>query len=89
VQAIAELLAGLLVDLYRKFQQSWLGRARLREAAPAPPKRLRGPSLHNRGTGHSAVVLLSNSARSVDALGLRILERINGERLAGAHARAH
>jgi D-alanyl-D-alanine-carboxypeptidase/D-alanyl-D-alanine-endopeptidase len=36
MQAIAELLAGLLVELYREFQQWWLGRARLRAAAPAP-----------------------------------------------------
>jgi D-alanyl-D-alanine-carboxypeptidase/D-alanyl-D-alanine-endopeptidase len=35
MQAIAELLAGLLVELYREFQQWWLGRARLRAAAPA------------------------------------------------------
>jgi D-alanyl-D-alanine-carboxypeptidase/D-alanyl-D-alanine-endopeptidase len=45
---------------------------------------------HNGGTGgfrsfagfvpptRTAVVVLSNSARSVDALGFRILERING-----------
>ena len=45
---------------------------------------------HNGGTGsfrsfagfvpaaHTAVVVLSNSARSVDALGFRILEQING-----------
>jgi CubicO group peptidase (beta-lactamase class C family) len=36
MQAIAELLAGLLVELFREFQQWWLGRARLRAAAPAP-----------------------------------------------------
>jgi serine-type D-Ala-D-Ala carboxypeptidase/endopeptidase len=35
MQAIAELLAGLLVELYREFHQWWLGRARLRAAAPA------------------------------------------------------
>lgn len=55
---------------------------------------------HNGGTGgfrsfvgfvpatHTAVVVLSNSAHSVDALGFRILERINGEQLpaaSGAH----
>jgi len=27
---------------------------------------------------HTAVVVLSNSARSVDALGFRVLERIDG-----------
>jgi hypothetical protein len=37
MQAIAELLAGLLVELYREFQQWWLGRARLRTAAPPAP----------------------------------------------------
>jgi CubicO group peptidase (beta-lactamase class C family) len=35
MQAIAELLAGLLVELFREFQQWWLGRGRLRAAAPA------------------------------------------------------
>ena len=35
MQAIAELLAGLLVELFRELQQWWLGRARLRAAAPA------------------------------------------------------
>jgi serine-type D-Ala-D-Ala carboxypeptidase/endopeptidase len=33
--AIVELLLGLLVELFREFQQWWLGRARLRAAAPA------------------------------------------------------
>jgi serine-type D-Ala-D-Ala carboxypeptidase/endopeptidase len=32
--AIIELLLGLLVDVFREFQQWWLGRARLRAAAP-------------------------------------------------------
>jgi CubicO group peptidase (beta-lactamase class C family) len=32
MQAIAELLAGLLVELFRELQQWWLGRARLRAA---------------------------------------------------------
>jgi serine-type D-Ala-D-Ala carboxypeptidase/endopeptidase len=35
MQAIAELLAGLLVELFRELQQWWLGRARLRATAPA------------------------------------------------------
>jgi len=35
LQAIAELLAGLLVELFRELQQWWLGRARMRAAAPA------------------------------------------------------
>jgi serine-type D-Ala-D-Ala carboxypeptidase/endopeptidase len=35
MQAIAELLAGLLVELFREFQQWWLGRGRLRVAAAA------------------------------------------------------
>jgi serine-type D-Ala-D-Ala carboxypeptidase/endopeptidase len=47
---------------------------------------------HNGGTGgfrsfvgvvpatHTAVAVLSNSARSVDALGFQLLERINGWR---------
>src|SRR5215218_2068808 len=33
MQAIAELLAGLLVELYRELQQWWMGRARVRAAA--------------------------------------------------------
>src|SRR5215211_7245684 len=37
MQAIAELLAGLLVELFREVQQWWLGRARLRAGAAAPP----------------------------------------------------
>jgi D-alanyl-D-alanine-carboxypeptidase/D-alanyl-D-alanine-endopeptidase len=37
MQAIAELLAGLLVELFREVQQWWLGRARLRAATPAQP----------------------------------------------------
>jgi serine-type D-Ala-D-Ala carboxypeptidase/endopeptidase len=37
MQAIAELLVGLLVELYREFQQWWLARARLRAAVPAGP----------------------------------------------------
>jgi serine-type D-Ala-D-Ala carboxypeptidase/endopeptidase len=55
---------------------------------------------HNGGTGgfrslvgfvpatHTAVVVLANSARSVDALGFRVLERINSHHLPappGAH----
>lgn len=35
MQAIAELLAGLVVELFRELQQWWLGRARMRAAAPA------------------------------------------------------
>jgi serine-type D-Ala-D-Ala carboxypeptidase/endopeptidase len=35
--AIAELLLGFLVEAFREFQQWWLGRARLRAAAPAGP----------------------------------------------------
>jgi serine-type D-Ala-D-Ala carboxypeptidase/endopeptidase len=37
MQAIAELLAGLVVELFREFQQWWLGRSRLRAAVPADP----------------------------------------------------
>ena len=37
MQAIAELLAGLLVELFREFQQWWLSRSRLRAAAPTGP----------------------------------------------------
>jgi CubicO group peptidase (beta-lactamase class C family) len=33
--AIVELLLGLLVEVFREFQQWWLGRARLRAATPA------------------------------------------------------
>jgi D-alanyl-D-alanine-carboxypeptidase/D-alanyl-D-alanine-endopeptidase len=33
--AIVELLLGLLVEVFREFQQWWLGRARLRAAVPA------------------------------------------------------
>jgi serine-type D-Ala-D-Ala carboxypeptidase/endopeptidase len=35
--AIVELLLGLLVEVFREFQQWWFGRARLRAAAPARP----------------------------------------------------
>jgi len=37
VAAIVELLLGFLVEAFREFQQWWLGRARLRAAAPAGP----------------------------------------------------
>jgi serine-type D-Ala-D-Ala carboxypeptidase/endopeptidase len=37
VQAIAELLAGLLVELFRELQQWWLGRARMLAAGPSEP----------------------------------------------------
>jgi serine-type D-Ala-D-Ala carboxypeptidase/endopeptidase len=37
MQAIAELLVGLLYELYRELQQWWLTRARLRAAVPAGP----------------------------------------------------
>jgi D-alanyl-D-alanine-carboxypeptidase/D-alanyl-D-alanine-endopeptidase len=37
MQGIAELLAGLVVELFRELQQWWLGRSRLRAAVPAGP----------------------------------------------------
>ena len=37
MQAIAELLVGLLVELYRELQQWWLALARLHATVPAGP----------------------------------------------------
>jgi hypothetical protein len=50
MQAIAELLAGLLVELFRELQQWWWA---ARDCAPPRPRsarRLRRPSRHHRGT---------------------------------------
>ena len=39
--AIVELLLGLLVEVFREFQQWWLGRVRVRAAPAEPPEALR------------------------------------------------